>query len=529
MRNQTAKPKPKFTWLQLPILHSGTSLCYDSGVMEKINNSKEEQKKTSKRKRLRVANRESIQVNDKAMPKKPLSKPASPAPTVLTAPTAPTASAVPPAPNRSSEASISSASQVSQTLHAPQTSQASQTPRAPHTSQASQASPAKTASYSTSKKTSSQPHSSQPHSTQPPQAAKRRLRPKARQETTLKASQVATPKARQNTKPKVRGKSHFVVAGVGFKEVTLKWKRYVVLVLVTVFFLYALTTIGMSVYYSREVIHPQITPVVPIKENIAFDYSSVSFRSRDELTTIRGWLFNPVKKSKVVALVHGFGENRFPFAMETLDIIEAYADIGFDTLVFDLRNSGDAGPTLSTFGLEEKDDVLGAINYLKGQGYKNIVLHGFSTGANAAVMAASQTPTDLVGAIILDSPIIDINKFVMYNVHLDHPQLPTFPFQYTIPLMVSLYTNNNVYAANLEENLLNFIPRHVLMIHGDHDEIVSKFDTTQVYNKYLGLAVGKISIWHVPNATHARSFEIDRTGYLEKITSLIQRVYPEAT
>ena len=324
-----------------------------------------------------------------------------------------------------------------------------------------------------------------------------------------------------------RSKSNFVVAGVGFKEVTLKWKRYVVLVLVASLFIYAIATIAMSVYYSREVIHPTPQPVVSIKENIAFDYSSVSFRSRDDITTLRGWLFNPVKKSKVVVLVHGFGGNRFPFAMETLDLIEAYAGVGFDTLVFDLRNSGDAEPTLSTFGLEEKDDVIGAINYLKGQGYKNIVLHGFSTGANAAVMAASQAPTELVGAVILDSPIIDVNKFVMYNIRLDHPKLPTFPFQYTIPLMLSLYTNNNIYGANLEENLLAFIPRQVLLIHGDNDEIVSKFDTTQVYNKYLGLAVGKISIWNVAGAKHAQGFMADRDGYLERITALIQRVYPE--
>ena len=348
-------------------------------------------------------------------------------------------------------------------------------------------------------------------------------------QTKLKTASQPKRKAASPTGSKIspRSKSNFVVAGVGFKEVTLKWKRYVVLVLVASLFIYAIATIAMSVYYSREVIHPTPQPVVSIKENIAFDYSSVSFRSRDDITTLRGWLFNPVKKSKVVVLVHGFGGNRFPFAMETLDLIEAYAGVGFDTLVFDLRNSGDAEPTLSTFGLEEKDDVIGAINYLKGQGYKNIVLHGFSTGANAAVMAASQAPTELVGAVILDSPIIDVNKFVMYNIRLDHPKLPTFPFQYTIPLMLSLYTNNNIYGANLEENLLAFIPRQVLLIHGDNDEIVSKFDTTQVYNKYLGLAVGKISIWNVAGAKHAQGFMADRDGYLERITALIQRVYPE--
>ena len=323
-------------------------------------------------------------------------------------------------------------------------------------------------------------------------------------------------------------KNRFSVSGVGFKEVTLKWKRYVLLVLVIALFLYAITTVVMSVFFAQELLHPPVNPVEPIKENIAFEYSSVSFKSKDDTTTLRGWIYTPCDTSNVVILVHGLASNRFPFGMDTLDIVSTYANINFNVLVFDLRNSGNANATISTFGLSEKDDVLGAISYAKTLGYKNIVLHGFSTGANTAIMAASDAAEESVGAVILDSPIVDIRRFIMFHVHQKHPDLPNFPFQYTIPLFVSLYTNNDIYNAELEKNLMEFIPRPVLLIHGDRDELVLKEDISDVYEHYLTLAVGKISLWHVPGAGHAEPFSTETDAYLQKIAGFLARLYPQA-
>ncbi|MDR3121282.1 MAG: alpha/beta fold hydrolase [Clostridiales bacterium] len=320
------------------------------------------------------------------------------------------------------------------------------------------------------------------------------------------------------------------VSGIAFREVSLKWKRYVFLAAVVLAFLYALISVGLSVYYAGRVIHWPLSPVAPIKQNLAYEYSAVSFRSREEEGSVllRGWHFRPNKTDRAVILVHEFGGNRFPFDMDTLDLISAFAREGFNTLVFDLRNSGDAEAGMTAFGLREKADVLGAVSYMQNVGgYKNIVLFGLSTGANTAAMAAAETSPAEVGALILDSPIVDMRQFILYRVREWSPQLPDFPFRYTIPMMTEVYLNGDAARADIGTNLDACVPRPVLLIHGNNDEIVSKSDATAVYDRYLTQAVGRISIWNVPGVGHAEAFFREREEYIERITAFLRRVYPQ--
>jgi fermentation-respiration switch protein FrsA (DUF1100 family) len=242
--------------------------------------------------------------------------------------------------------------------------------------------------------------------------------------------------------------------------------------------------------------------------------------------TLSGWHFNARHTKNAVIIVHGFGENRFPFGDQTLDLIEALIDIDFNVLVFDLRNSGGAEPGISTFGLHEKNDVLGAVDYIRNAGYERIALLGISTGANAAAIAGAATSIEDVEALILDSPIVDIRGFIMGLVREKNPRLPEFPFNYGVPLLTGLYLIADVLDANAARNLYEFIPRSVLLIHGNNDEIVSMAENTALYDGYMSRAVGKISVWNVPGAGHGESFYSSKDEYLERITSFLARVFP---
>jgi pimeloyl-ACP methyl ester carboxylesterase len=319
----------------------------------------------------------------------------------------------------------------------------------------------------------------------------------------------------------------YFVTTVAFREVRLKWKRYVLFAAAAAFFFYAVFAGALSLYYASALIHPRVSPVSPIKENIGFEYSSVSFKSADEAITLRGWLFGPRTAKSALILVHGFGGNRFPFGMDTLDIVAAMSGIGYSVLAFDLRNSGDSTRSVSTFGMHEKNDVLGAVAYMKGLGCKNIVLHGVSTGANAAALAASQTPTADVAALILDSPVVRVSSFVLREMRERFPRAPDFPFRHTVPLMTGLYLNGDIDDADIGAALSGFVPRPVMLIHGDNDEIASKADITAVYDAYLAQAVGRISLWSVRGAGHAETFGADRAAYLERVEAFLARFLPQ--
>jgi len=319
----------------------------------------------------------------------------------------------------------------------------------------------------------------------------------------------------------------YAAGETAYRDVSRKWKRFVLFALLFFLFVYIIVTGLISISYAGQVIRPVPVPSDPINKNLAYPYSTVSFRSRDGYTSLYGWHFNAQKTDKALILVHGFGGNRFLFGDRTLDFIESVLAIGFNALVFDLRNSGGASPGISTFGLHEKQDVLGAVDYMKNAGYENIAILGVSTGANAAVMAGAEAAVDEVKALILDSPIVDARSFIMRLVREINPELPDFPYNIMTPAMIGLYVNGDVNDVNAAKNLDVFMPRHVLLIHGTNDEIVSYSDTLDLYNDYMNKAVGKVSIWSVPGAGHGACFDAARDEYMERVTAYLQRVFIE--
>ena len=318
-------------------------------------------------------------------------------------------------------------------------------------------------------------------------------------------------------------------SGISFREVRIKCKRYVLLAIATIAFMCAAAIAVLSIYYARAVTRPDRMAVPAITENIAFDFSAVSFRTPDELTTLRGWWFTPPapKKPAIAAvLVHGFESCRFPFGLETLDLVSVYVQSGLYVLAFDLRNSGDSAPGASTFGVNEKDDVRGAISFARRQGCASVLLHGFSTGANAALMAASIEPMESVDAIVLDSPVVDIARFVEGRVQGITPELPSFPFRYTVAPLIGLFVNGDVFSAAAIPNMAKAVPRPILLIHGELDEYLSGDEATQAYMSYLELAVGQIGLWDVPGAGHADAFAVDPEGYADRLAAFLGRFFP---
>ena len=309
----------------------------------------------------------------------------------------------------------------------------------------------------------------------------------------------------------------------------LKWKRFAFLALLFFAFAYFVVTGAMSLFYAGEVIRPEQTTVAPIDRNIAYPYTSVSFRSRDdsarESVPLNGWHFNATNTANILIIVHGFGGNRFPFGERTLDFIEAIIANDFNVLVFDLRNSGGSGSGASAFGLHEKYDVLGAVDFARNAGYKNIALLGVSTGANAAAMAGAEASMEEVGALILDSPIVDTGNFIMYLIRGINPKLPDFPFNFETPVFTGLYLNGDIRDTNAAVNLDGFMPRNVQLIYGNNDEIVTLSEITALYDGYMSRAVGKISIWNVPGAGHGECFYTAGDEYIERVAVFLRRVF----
>lgn len=117
---------------------------------------------------------------------------------------------------------------------------------------------------------------------------------------------------------------------------------------------------------------------------------------------------NPLPGNPVLLFTHGDGE--------TIDDYYYYQSYlckyGMSFCIMDHRGSGYAEGQYQTSGIRETDDCLTVINYLKENGFTKISFFGRSLGGICGIYVASQLP-DLV-CIALDSPVIDIEKYVIY-------------------------------------------------------------------------------------------------------------------
>ena len=120
----------------------------------------------------------------------------------------------------------------------------------------------------------------------------------------------------------------------------------------------AFTMAGIQVH---RVTHPARQPELAL--NLAAELAKVdqvTFRSTDGVT-IKGWLFHGPPRSAPVVLCHDLGESK----NAVINIGIALNKAGFTVLAFDFRGHGASGGDVSTLGVEEARDVIGAVDFVE--------------------------------------------------------------------------------------------------------------------------------------------------------------------
>jgi pimeloyl-ACP methyl ester carboxylesterase len=154
-------------------------------------------------------------------------------------------------------------------------------------------------------------------------------------------------------------------------------------------------------------------------------YEDVVFEARDSVK-LSGWFIPPTTRRVVLVCTHGLFRNR----VEMLDHIMPLARDGYGALLYDSRSHGSSDQSIVSLGYYERNDVLGAIEYVHRR-YQDavempaIVLMGVSMGAVATLEAAAES-TDYC-ALILDSPFSNLRETIVDHTWLFF-RLPSFPF-----------------------------------------------------------------------------------------------------
>lgn len=133
---------------------------------------------------------------------------------------------------------------------------------------------------------------------------------------------------------------------------------------------------------------------------------AVALPARDG-TPLRAFLVPPAHGEPrfTALLVHGL----FRGALELETVGSMLRDLGGEVLLLELRCHGGSGGRRFTYGRDETQDVLGAVDWLRareGARERPLLLFAVSIGTAPAAMAAPQI--ERLAALVLDAPLDDL-------------------------------------------------------------------------------------------------------------------------
>jgi pimeloyl-ACP methyl ester carboxylesterase len=160
----------------------------------------------------------------------------------------------------------------------------------------------------------------------------------------------------------------------------------------------ALALLGSALRVYATLHPPRRTEAPPDVEAMQVDLEQVRFDAVDGVR-LEGWHVPGSQGMPPIVLCHDLGRSRASLFGLAYDLSRS----GFPVLLFDFRGHGSSGGRGSTLGLEEKRDVLGAVDFLAARrDYRGLPLgvYGVGMGAHAAVLAAADRRS--IRVLVLD-------------------------------------------------------------------------------------------------------------------------------
>jgi pimeloyl-ACP methyl ester carboxylesterase len=173
--------------------------------------------------------------------------------------------------------------------------------------------------------------------------------------------------------------------------------------------------------------------------------------------------------------IHGLGSPR----AGTLRGVQVTTEQGYTSLVVSYRNDGEGprnGTGRSTLGATEVDDVEAAFHYAIDHGARQVVLFGWSMGAQVALqLAAHPQYRQLIAGLVLESPVLDWVATIKANCA--RAGLPAAAGLLALPWLTSPFPARAIgLPADIRLSDLDWIARlqelavPTLILHGEDDD-----------------------------------------------------------
>ena len=244
-------------------------------------------------------------------------------------------------------------------------------------------------------------------------------------------------------------------------------------------------------------------------------YETINFTSRDGIN-LEGWYVEVNSSSPVVIFVHGGYENG-KCKPEILLSASYLSKNNINVFMIDLRNHGHSEVVSDYFYLGQKEylDVLGAYDWLvedKSYNPQSIGIVSISTYALASTLAFDESE---IGAMWLDSPIIDFPLLVGNELErLGFPRMLASP---------AITMGERLVGVNIDDKVPLEVAsragdRPMYLVHGDNDVRISNEHSKKFYDKAVE-AEANVTLWLVEDSAHVDALWEYSSDYESRIVT----------
>lgn len=243
-------------------------------------------------------------------------------------------------------------------------------------------------------------------------------------------------------------------------------------------------------------------------------WREVSIHARDGVR-LDAYLIQPRDAARdggaCVVVLHGIRDSRSHGAA---GFVPMFA--GYTVLLPDIRGHGTSGGDLMTFGVKEKEDLLGWVGWLRAQARcKRVYGLGESLGGAILIQAAALDPTAF-DSIVAECPFTDLPSIAEYRVAQIVPAWAAKPL-----VTGSLLYAKLRYGLDLSEAsplaAIGKVRTPTLLIHGLADT------ATPADNSRRLAATGKAALWLVPAARHVSAYATEPKEFRERVLKWFER------
>ena len=199
----------------------------------------------------------------------------------------------------------------------------------------------------------------------------------------------------------------------------------------------------------------------------------VTFKSADGVT-LHGWYFRAQHEKGTILVCHGNVENISTHAKLDLWLVDA----GYNIFIFDYRGYGRSEGTPDVQGVHrDAEAALETLLFtLPRERDDNVIVFGKSLGGAISVYTvANSLYKNRIKALVLDSAFSSYRTIAREKIARS---IIRWPFQYPLSYLV-----NDDYSPVKYISKVSPVP--VVIIHGDHDEVVSGHHSRILYDAAL--------------------------------------------